>query len=118
MLVLMPVEENRLLLPPMDTPMPTVTIEQVIQLWKESRSLPRLLWQPTPGADVNAMSLLDDNGNVRISLAKTRRSRIAPIRHGHPPPQYVGDRRRRPRGVPICGTLMATREAVGGTAAL
>ena len=105
MLAVMPVEENRLLLPPMDTPMPTVTIEQVIQFWEESRSLPRLLWQPTFGGAMvtHDMALLYYSVNFPISRAKARCSR---------------GRRWRRCGVPICGPPMATRQATGSATAL
>ena len=45
---------------------------------------------PTPGPDVDALALWDDNGNGRITCAEARAHGIAPVRRGHPD-QYMRD---------------------------
>ena len=46
---------------------------------------------PTPGADVDALALWDDNGNGRITCDEARDHGIAPVRRGHPAYQYMRD---------------------------
>ena len=45
----------------------------------------------TPGADVDALALWDDNGNGRITCDEARRHGIAPVHRGHPAYQYMRD---------------------------
>ena len=46
---------------------------------------------PTPGPNVDALALWDDNGNGRITCAEARAHGIAPVRRGHPAYQYMND---------------------------
>ena len=46
---------------------------------------------PTPGAEVDALALWDDNGNGRITCAEARGHGIAPVRRGHLAYQYMND---------------------------
>ena len=46
---------------------------------------------PSPGPDVDALALWDDNGNGRITCAEARAHGIAPVRRGHPAYQYMRD---------------------------
>ena len=45
----------------------------------------------SPGPDVDALALWDDNGNGRITCAEARAHGIAPVRRGHPAYQYMRD---------------------------
>ncbi len=46
---------------------------------------------PSPGPDVDALALWDDNGNGRITCAEARAHGIAPVGRGHPAYQYMRD---------------------------
>ena len=46
---------------------------------------------PSPGPNVDALALWDDNGNGRITCAEARAHGIAPVRRGHPAYQYMND---------------------------
>ncbi len=46
---------------------------------------------PSPGPDVDALALWDDNGNGRITCAEARAHDIAPVGRGHPAYQYMRD---------------------------
>ena len=47
---------------------------------------------PTPGPDVDALDLWDDNGNGRITCAEARAHGIAPVLRGHPAYEFMNDR--------------------------
>ena len=45
----------------------------------------------SPGPNVDALALWDDNGNGRITCAEARAHGIAPVHRGHPAYQYMRD---------------------------